>query len=189
LLNDIEIIWISFTKGVTVVDLKLVFPSEIYRNEWYSIIKEIEDAGEKMTPYSLKSFTDEYTEYLKITNDISNGVNLNGWVQADTFFLVNREEKRILGAINIRYSLNDYLLNYGGHIGYGIRPSERKKGYAIQMLKMALDICREKGMSKVLITCDRNNVASAKTMLENGAILENEVQENDKIVQRYWITL
>lgn len=169
--------------------LKLVFPTEFYRDEWHSIIKEIEDSGEKMTPYSLKSFTNDYTEYLRITQDISNGKNLNGIVQADTYFLVNDQNKRILGAINIRYSLNDYLFNYGGHIGYGIRPCERQKGYAGKMLKMALDICKEKGMDKVLITCDKSNIASSKTMLKNGALLENEVQEDDKIVQRYWITL
>ncbi len=171
------------------MNLELVFPSEKYENEWFSIIKEIEDAGEEMTPYYLKANKDNYEEYLKITRDISEGINLNRCVQADTFFLVKKGEQRILGAINIRYSLNDYLLNYGGHIGYGIRPSERKKGYATEMLRLALSICKEKGLDKVLITCDKDNIASAKTMLGNGAILENEVLEDGKIVQRYWITL
>jgi len=80
-------------------------------------------------------------------------------------------------------------LNYGGHIGYGIRPSERKKGYATKMLELALALCRQKGMEKVLLTCDKGNIGSAKTMSKNGAVLENEVEENGKTVQRYWITL
>jgi len=105
------------------MDLRLVLPTELYEDEWYSIVKEIEDAGEKMTPYSLKASTNNYEEYLRVTRDVSNGVNLNGLVPADTYFLVAGEDTRILGAINIRYVLNDYLLNYGGHIGYGIRPS------------------------------------------------------------------
>lgn len=110
-------------------------------------------------------------------------------VPSDIFFLVNNKSKRILGAIDIRYSLNDYLYNYGGNIGYGIRPTERKKGYATEMLKLALGICREKGMEKVLITCKSSNVASAKTMAKNGAVFENEVLENDVLIQRYWIKL
>ena len=171
------------------MNLKLVFPTEIYEDEWHSIVKEVEDAGEKMTPYSLKASANDYTEYLRITRDVSNGVNLNGMVQADTYFLVNGEDTRILGAINIRYSLTDYLLSYGGHVGYGIRPSERKKGYATRMLEMALDICRDRGMDRVLITCNKSNTGSVKTMTKNGAVLENEVQENDTTVQRYWIAL
>lgn len=171
------------------MNLKLVFPTEIYKEEWHSIIKEFEDTGERMTPSSLKSFTNDYSEYLKITQDVSNGINLNEMVQADTYFIVNGQDKRILGAINIRYSLNDYLYNFGGHIGYGIRPTERRKGYGGKMLELALVICKNKGMDKVLITCDKDNIASARTMLKNGAVLENEVIENDKIVQRYWIEL
>ncbi|MCK9524713.1 MAG: GNAT family N-acetyltransferase [Limnochordia bacterium] len=171
------------------MSLRLVFPTENYENEWHSIIKEFEDAGEKMTPYSLKGSVDDYTEYLRITRDIANGVNLNGMVQADTYFLVNGESTRILGATNIRYALNDNLFSYGGHIGYGVRPRERKKGYAGKMLELALEICRTRGMERVLLTCDNDNIGSVKTMLKNGAALENEVQQENKIVQRYWITL
>ena len=171
------------------MDLRLVLPTELYEDEWYSIVKEIEDAGEKMTPYSLKASTNNYEEYLRVTRDVSNGVNLNGLVPADTYFLVNGEETRILGAVNIRYVLNDSLLNYGGHIGYGIRPTERRKGYAAKMLELALAICGERGMKKVLLTCDKGNLGSVKTMMKNGAVLENEGQERGKTVQRYWITL
>lgn len=171
------------------MSLHLVFPTEIYEHEWQSIVKEFEDAGEKMTPYSLKASAADYIEYLRITRDVSNGVNLNGMVQADTYFLVNGESTRILGATNIRYALNDSLLNYGGHIGYGVRPSERRKGYAAKMLELALDICSAREIERVLLTCDKDNIASVKTILKNGAVLENEMQHDDKIVQRYWITL
>lgn len=177
------------TRGVLEMNLRLVVPTETYENGWYSIVKEFEDAGEKITPYSLKAHANDYSNYLRITKDISNGVNLNGLVQADTFFLVDGKNAYILGAINIRYELNDYLFNFGGHIGYGIRPSERRKGYASQMLELALIICGAKGMEKVLITCDRDNIGSAKTIINNGAILENEVLEGNKVVQRYWIML
>ena len=171
-------------------NLKLVSPSEEYREEWESIVKEIENAKERITPFALKGEATDYNEYLKNAKNNSLGVNLqNDRVPSDIFFLINNESKRILGAIDIRYSLNDYLYNYGGNIGYGIRPTERKRGYAIEMLKLALNICREKGMDKVLITCKSSNMASAKTMIKNGAVLENEVLEDDVLIQRYWIKL
>lgn len=85
--------------------------------------------------------------------------------------------------------MNEYLLSYGGHIGYSVRRSERKKGYATEMLKLALKECEGLGITKVLLTCDKDNIASAKTIIKNEGILENEVQEEGGITQRYWINL
>ena len=95
----------------------------------------------------------------------------------------------MLGAIDIRHYLNENLLHYGGNIGYGIRPSERQKGYATQMLALALEECKKIGMLKALITCFKSNVASANTIIKNGGVLENEVIEYGEIKQRYWIQL
>lgn len=95
----------------------------------------------------------------------------------------------MVGAVNIRHCLNDHLLLCGGHIGDGIRPSERRKGYATQMIGLALEECRKIGIKKVLMVCDKDNIGSAKSIIRNGGILENEVIENGKIKQRYWIDL
>ena len=95
----------------------------------------------------------------------------------------------MVGAVNIRHDLNDYLLKYGGHIGDGIRPSERRKGYATEMIRLALEECRKLGLTRVLVTCDKNNIGSAKSIIRNGGILENEVLEKGVIKQRYWIAL
>ena len=108
-------------------------------------------------------------------------------VPADTFFLIDNSAK-ILGSIQIRHMLNDYLFNYGGHIGYGVRPTERRKNYAKTMLSLALKKCREKNINRILITCDKDNIASAKTIISNSGILENEVMENNTLKQRYWIS-
>lgn len=171
-------------------NLRLVFPTEEYREEWYSIIEEIENANEKMIPFALKGEANDYDEFLKKANINSMGINLpKGRVPADIFFLVDNDDTRILGAINIRYELNDYLFNYGGNIGYGIRPTERRKGYATEMLRLALNICKEKGMNKVLITCKKSNIGSAKTMIKNSAVLDNEVMEDNELLQRYWIEI
>lgn len=82
------------------------------------------------------------------------------------------------------------MLKFGGHIGYGVRPSERRKGYASKMLRMALDKCKAMGIDQVLITCNKDNAASVKTIIANGGIYENELAEdNGNVVKRYWIEL
>ena len=93
--------------------------------------------------------------------------------------------------IDIRHFLNEYLENFGGHIGYSVAPSERRKGYASQMLKAALLKCKELGIDNVLITCIDNNEGSRKTILANGGLYESIVYEPDEKVflERYWIAL
>lgn len=96
---------------------------------------------------------------------------------------------RIIGALHFRHELNEYLLLHGGHIGYGIRPSERRKGYASLMLGMMLDILKERNFGRVLITCDDGNHASARSIERNGGLLENIVAEGTGKTRRYWIQL
>ena len=91
--------------------------------------------------------------------------------------------------MNIRHFLNEQLLMNGGHIGDGIRPSERRKGYATEMIALALEKCRELNIRKVLMVCDKENIGSAKSIIKNGGVLENEVIINGVTDQRYWINL
>ena len=96
----------------------------------------------------------------------------------------------LLGAVDIRHYLNDYLLQYAGHIGDGIRPSERRKGFATEMIRLALLECKQLGITKVLMVCDKINIASAKSIIKNGGILENEfLDEDGEVQQRFWIKL
>lgn len=96
-----------------------------------------------------------------------------------------------MGVSNLRHSLTDRLRREGGHIGYGVRPSARGHGYATEMLRLTLDRARRRGLSTVLLTCARSNVASARTIVRNGGILASEefLPERDEVVQRYWIDL
>ena len=94
-----------------------------------------------------------------------------------------------MGAVNIRHYLNESLLLNGGHIGDGIRPSERRKGYATAMIGLALEECKKLGIDKVLMVCDKENIGSAKSIINNGGVLENEVVVDGVTEQRYWITL
>ena len=113
----------------------------------------------------------------------------NGWVPDTTLFCLDKDRNIFVGAVNIRHVLNDALLRTGGHIGDGVRPSERRKGYATAMIALALEECKKLGIQKVLMTCDKNNIGSAKSIIRNGGILENEIEEDGHIEQRYWIQL
>ena len=107
----------------------------------------------------------------------------------ETTFLAFDDKGHLAGMVNIRHYLNDRLLQVGGHIGYSVRKSERRKGYGAEMLRLALAEAGKLGIQKVLITCDKENIGSAKTIQKNGGVLENEILDNGRIMQRYWITL
>ena len=114
-----------------------------------------------------------------------------GKVPSTQYMLVREEDQKIVGMIQIRHCFNPYPEKYGGHIGYSVAPSERRKGYAAQMLKMVLPKCRELGLDRVLITCIRGNEGSRRTILKNGGVYESTVHEPEEDVdlERYWIDL
>lgn len=91
--------------------------------------------------------------------------------------------------IDIRHYLNEYLTQVGGNIGYSVRKTERNKGYAKQMLKLALGKCRDLKMKKVLITCDEDNIASEKVILSANAKFEDIRSADGENKKRFWIDL
>lgn len=115
----------------------------------------------------------------------------DNWVIATQFMYVREADQRIVGMIQVRHYFNDFLEKFGGNIGYSVRPSERRKGYAGEMLAQVLPYCRELGMEKVLITCEADNEASRRTILKNGGKYESTVKIPDEDVQleRYWIEI
>jgi len=115
----------------------------------------------------------------------------DGLVQATQFIYVRENDGKIVGMINVRHYFNDFLKKYGGHIGYSIRPSERRKGYAKSMLNETLKYCKEIGINKVLITCLSENEGSRKTILANGGIYESTVKlpDNEEYLERYWVEI
>ena len=115
-----------------------------------------------------------------------------GRVPATQFLAIRKEDERLVGMVQVRHELNDYLLKFGGHIGDCVRPSEQGKGFATEQIGLALEFCKELGLDRVLITCKKENIASARTIIKNGGILENEIPnelENNVMMQRYWIDI
>ncbi len=112
-----------------------------------------------------KQQKDKYVEYLGYEENV---------VPRSTYLIIREKDNKIVGSINFRWELTRSLdENFGGNIGYGIRPTERRKGYATQALKMGLELCREKGMKSVRVGCYTNNTGSRKTIIKNGGKLIN----------------
>ncbi|HTS19284.1 MAG TPA: GNAT family N-acetyltransferase [Verrucomicrobiae bacterium] len=171
-------------------DLQLASPAETLREGFLSFRAEF-PAGSQVPGLSSMN-TGDFVRDVRTALDHANGIGLpEGWVPAHTFWLV-RDGRTVLGVLQLRHALTPFLESEGGHIGYSVRPSERGKGYATRMLAMALTEARRLGMKRVLITCDRENAASARVIQKNGGKLENEVASQvpgRAVTQRYWIGL
>jgi predicted acetyltransferase len=172
--------------------LQLIKLTKLYKKQLGEMIDEWKlDQIQNHTNHSPRSiFKNDYHDFDHYLNHLELKEPTDDRVPDSVFFLLDNEKNKFLGAVNIRHYLNEILLKEGGHIGLGIRPSERRKGYATQMIALALIECKKLGINKVLITCDKSNIGSAKSILKNGGKLENEFVNSDgDIEQRYWINL
>lgn len=174
------------TRGETAsARLCLVYPTEADETAVWAYRQAFLDSGEDTDGASgLREIEDFHLWLTKACVG-----DMPGWVKADTFMALD-EAGTLVGMVNIRHMLNGHLERIGGHIGYSVHPAFRRRGYATEMLALALEYCRETlGMDRVLVTCHDDNPASARTILHFNATLENKVPDGDKLVRRYWIDL
>ncbi len=170
----------------------LVEPHEDYNEMFASMIKEYEAAGEIFYYNIYKGALTDFDEYVLKLRNFAKGVDLmDGWVPMQSYWLTNKE-KTILGNIRIRTSFDsEYVRKYIGNIGYDISPLSRGKGHGKLILKLGLEKAKEIGLEKVLITCNRENLRSARVIEANGGIYESDIydENNNEFLRRYWIQL
>lgn len=173
-------------------DFILIRPTSEYASQIIEYRQEFLDAGDSMAGTGPLRRFENPEEYIKICAEYEDPTTVpSHLVPATQFFFIRKSDNKLVGMIQIRHRFNDYLEKYAGHIGYSVRPSERRKGYAKEMLRMTLPFCREIGIDKVMITCIDGNIGSEKTILANGGVYEytiNEPNEN-KDLKRFRITL
>lgn len=166
--------------------LRLIEPCEQYLASYKAAYREYGEYN--VTTYSFDD-SDSCDIFAKYEN-YRHARNLKpDRVGSDYYWLVEDERDHFIGEITIRHCLNDALLQCGGHIGYGVRCSEWGRGYGTRMLELALEKARQRGLEKVLITCDDNNTASARVIEHNGFTLEDKRAVNGAQIRRYWKTL
>ncbi len=170
------------------MNLKLVKLTYEYKNqledmlsEWIDYNNQNKDANH--SPYAI--FKNDYKDFDYYLENLDVKVENDQHVPTSTYFCLDEDRNIFVGAVNIRHKLNHGLIEDGGHIGDGVRPSERRKGIATKMISLALEKCKDLGLNRVMITCDKENIASKKSITNNGGIYESTFGSDD----RYWIEL
>ena len=155
---------------------KLVTPTIKYKRKAIKYIKEHNKYNSRINGSGLLyEYINDYESWLKKLDFERNIVKDNVFVPNETYFLVRENDDRIIGMVNLRTELNERVKNSYGSIGYGIRPKERRKGYNKINLYLTLLECQRRGIKNVVLSCEKDNIASSKSMLALGAVFDKEI--------------
>jgi predicted acetyltransferase len=172
--------------------LTLYKPHVRYQDAFLAMIQDYRRAGESRYQYLNDLVKADFESYVRRLREVKRGVGLRkGWVPYTTYWSVLRVSPVIVGVAHLRHRLTPDLRKEGGHIGYAITPSLRGRGYGTRQLALVLAKARARGLDRVLVTCDTDNVASARVIEKNGGVFEGESISDisGKPVSRYWIEL
>jgi predicted acetyltransferase len=170
---------------------QLIKPTIRLRKSHESFVAEFRKSGEEVIPWVLDRAGKSFRKYIDWLELISQGIGLpEDFVPSSTFWLIDSNDE-IVAIANLRHELTEDLLKLGGHIGYSVRSSARRKGYATELLRQSLHEARLLGIGDLRVTCDKENLGSSMTIVRNGGQLDEEeyMPERGCIVQRYWIRL
>jgi predicted acetyltransferase len=169
------------------MDIELLRPTINLTTQVHSYKTELLESGTTL-PISLEKAEDS-DNWLDFLNRNERG-EISGEIPTTFLLAVRKVGSKVVGHVSIRHHINDeYFSRFGGHIGYAVRPTEQRKGYGSEILRLTLSEIAKLGLQKVLITCDSINVASAKIIKANGGKYESEVNNNGILKQRYWIEI
>ena len=169
--------------------LYLIKPSALYKDSFMEGLKEFHCEGRNLQ-YDFEKTNVGFNEFVQELLDREDENKLKeGRVKESIFWLIDRHE--FIGRVSVRHELNENLSKIGGHVGYEIRPSKRRKGYGKRILELALKEAKRLELTKVLVTCDSYNIGSKKIIESNGGVFENELftEDCDMSKLRYWIDL
>lgn len=160
-----------------------------YLDEFVKYESDINGSGSLDKIYDGYTFEEALDRCLKMEDE--EYAKSVGRCQSRTFLLIRENDNKIVGTINVRWNLNEAMLRFGGHIGYGIRPTERRKGYNKINLYLGMLEAKKVGLEKVMLDCDVNNLGSDKTLKALGGKLERtEVDPSDGILTNvYWFNV
>ncbi|RJQ24751.1 GNAT family N-acetyltransferase [Candidatus Parcubacteria bacterium] len=169
--------------------IKLIPPDPKYKLSFLEGLQEFQQE-ERSTELELEDLEKNFQSFVKKQRNRSKGEDLpEGFVPETIYWLMDNDD--YVGRVVIRHKMTEILLREGGHIGYAIRPSKRKKGYGKNILKLALEEAKKLGLKKVLLTCNENNIGSKKIIESNGGVFQDRVflSAEKPYKLRYWIDL
>ena len=174
-------------------EIILVRPTAAYASQVMQLRTELLAANDADS-FAGCSFLEEYDDYAAWLERLSIQEDLErlpeGSVPSSAWLAVRRSDDRVVGLIDLRHHIDHPILGlWGGHIGYTVRPSERGKGYAKEMLRLDLENARALGLPRVMITCSPANSASERTIIACGGVHEKDVSVGRSVIRRYWIEL
>lgn len=168
----------------------LVKPTKDYKFDALEYRREHFEFDEKIINGSeLLDKIEDYDEWLaKVEQNANEETVDKNWVLTDTFFAIRKKDKKIIGIIDLRYRLNDFLKDFG-HCGYSVRPSERNKGYATEMLSLICKLAKKAGLNTLQLSVEKENISSIKTITKNGGIYQRSFEFEGNVADVYSISL
>ena len=176
---------------ITLDEISLMEPTEAYAEQIWAYRARFLESKEDDGGCGMLLDSETFEAWLTVTRAMTKPETCpEGRVPSDCYMAIRISDNKLVGMIDLRHHIDHPILGtWGGHIGYSVHPEERRKGYATRMLQLDLDKARQLGLQRVMVTCDDGNIASERTIVNNGGVYDNSVPVDGRMVKRFWIEL